>query len=210
MPLMKNEDALPQSNLFAHRLKNIMNLFSCRKAAFLFILLLAFLSAGGAAANAVAEIDEMDQQSSIYSSSVDPKRRKLWDFWSFVMLIHPPCPPVDAPHQPKHCLENNSSGSSTTVSAYNYDSAEASQYNGEATATSGNVETSSVNPFGWWLFPVAASVSAAFFAIRLGNRRNETTRFHEMSGAITRRVGAVSAFAEQALSSQMEMSQTSV
>ncbi|CAJ1952707.1 unnamed protein product [Cylindrotheca closterium] len=38
-------------------------------------------------------------------------RRKLWDFWSVMMLIHPPCPPPDSPRQPPHCRNSGRNGS---------------------------------------------------------------------------------------------------
>jgi hypothetical protein len=144
----------------------------------------------------------LQQQQQQQQQQQEHPRRQLWDFWSMVMLIHPPCPPKDALHQPPHCVED-SSGSSTN-------SANGSNYDGTSTTSAANManNATSANALGWWTGSfVVASVILAIVAMVIGSRRKEPP--HEMQGAISRRVVAVAAFADHVLpptaSAQQEM-----
>lgn len=124
-------------------------------------------------------------------SEVSPnqQRRELWDFWSVFMLINPPCPPADAPHQPPHCVKDS------------YDDDGSSSSSSSTYSTSESV--GSANALGLWTVPLAGSVLAAIVAITIGSRRKQHGG-HRLMGAITRRHGAVSAFADHVLTPKPE------
>lgn len=126
-------------------------------------------------------------------SEVSPnqQRRELWDFWSVFMLINPPCPPADAPHQPPHCVKDDSNG-------YDDDSSGSSSSTYNASESVG-----SANALGLWTVPLVGSVLAAIVAIAIGSRRKQHGG-HRLMGAITRRHGAVSAFADHVLTPKPE------
>ncbi|KAL3939797.1 MAG: hypothetical protein SGBAC_005550 [Bacillariaceae sp.] len=73
-------------------------------------------------------------------------RRKLWDFWSVMMLIHPPCPPPDAVHQPHHCRGNNGNGANGgSNGSYNGGSSSSSSSNGSSSNSANAASSSSYN-----------------------------------------------------------------
>jgi hypothetical protein len=147
----------------------------------------------------------LQQQQQQQQQQQEHPRRQLWDFWSMVMLIHPPCPPKDALHQPPHCVEDSSGSSTNSANGSNYDGSASS-----STSSAANMAntSSSANALGWWTGSfVVASVILAIVAMVIGSRRKEPP--HEMQGAISRRVVAVAAFADHVLpptaSAQQEM-----
>jgi hypothetical protein len=200
-------------NQLIHRPKAI-NMFSLQR---FFVVLLVGLMLSSPTLAAYSQDTEQSATTIIESPSStllpqqeqeqqEHPRRQLWEFWSLIMLIHPPCPPKDAPHQPPHCVEDSSSSSTNSANGSNYDGAVSSSTSSSANMAN-NATSSSANALGWWTVPVVASVILAIVAMVIGSRGKEPP--HEMQGAISRRVVAVAAFADHVLpptaSAQQEM-----
>jgi hypothetical protein len=100
---------------------------------------------------------------------------------------------------------NAASAATTQESAENYyaepsdTEATAAEYVGKQTSNTGIFGNTNAS-FAWWMMATAGSVMAALLAVRMGQRKNSSSaQRHEMSGAVMRRMGAVSAFAGAAL-----------
>lgn len=196
-------------------------MFSLQRSFVWSLVLLVGLTLSSPALAAYSQDSEQSATTFIESSSSslpqqqqrqqeDHPRRQLWDFWSMIMLIHPPCPPKDAYHQPPHCVEDSSGSSGGSSSGSSTNSANGSNYDSSASSStsSANMANNSIsNTLGWWMVPVVASVILAIVAMVIGSRSKEPP--HEMQGAISRRVVAVAAFADHVLpptaSAQQEM-----
>lgn len=100
--------------------------------------------------------------------------------------------------------ESDSSGRSYSsyVDVSEEESSGVSEYKGQDTASGGGF-TNSAGGFQLWMVFVAGSILSALVAVHMGQKKpGMATRKHEMSGAVTRRVGTVGALADGAFASR--------
>jgi hypothetical protein len=126
-----------------------------------------------------------------------------------------PCPPFGDPHdkcvatreanqaEADYTAANGSNWVAAEEADANYqyenvEEADTTEYNGQDTASGGGFANASKG-FQFWMIATMGSVLGAMIAIHIGQKKNRPNgQGHEMSGAVARRMGAVSAFAEGA------------
>ncbi len=102
----------------------------------------------------------------------------------------------------KHCSRQASSTSyettdETETTSENMEYAVSSSESSAGEASTSNITSSgAAQGFQLWMLVIAGTVASALVAMRLGQQKGPVAgRKHDMSGSVTRRVGAVGAFA---------------